>query len=456
MANGRNPYGGYPIQPSMLSVREPIYGTQTQFVNGRPMSVPVQSYMNRQVGSASLPPALNVARLQADRLAKQAAVRKPPMPQQAATPTQQMIAQGQQRRAMLDQIMRAEALKRPQVQRPSAPTAPAQPSGIFGSQMFTDPMSPSGQALGAAAATGLQLSGYTDRPRTLGQNLGAMMTAGQQAYSAAQGAERDRQMQEALFGLKLAEAAQPDYTTLQQNLMAAGYDLSSPEGQSAMRHQLEKSDAQTIFLGGDKQKEMAYGSAIKTRENMVKQVDQDRVLGTRLQTVIDLIESGVETGRVQSAMMPLKQLGRELGFLSDEQISQLTDQEIIDSAAAFLTPRMRVVGSGASSDRDMDFFARATVRLANTPEANLVIAKMQKQVMDYNKNRLDLFDGYVQREGHDFGFGNYADKEMGEIYSRVTSNEQFSDLIKSGKIKEGDVFYNAITDEFDILTKEMM
>ena len=44
--------------------------------------------------------------------------------------------------------------------------------------------------------------------------------------------------------------------------------------------------------------------------------------------------------------------------------------------------------------------------MANTPEANLVIATMQKQVMDYNKRRLSLFDSYVQREGHDFGFGD--------------------------------------------------
>jgi hypothetical protein len=432
----------------MINFRQPTYGAQTQTVDGRPMSVPPQSYISGQVGSASLPPALNVARLQADRLAQLARVRKPPMPEQAATPTQQMIAQGQQRRAMLNQIMMAEALKRQKTQQPS--------SGIFGSQMFTDPMSPAGQALGAAAATGLQLSGYTDRPRTFGQNLGEILAAGQEAYSAAQGEERDRRMEEALFGLKVAEATRPDLTTLQQNLMAAGYDLSSPEGQAAMRHQLEKSDADTIFLGGDKQKEMAYGSAIKTRENMAKQVNQDRELGTRLQTVVDLLESGVETGRVQSAMLPLKQLGREMGFLSDAQVADLTDQEIIDSAAAFLTPRMRVVGSGASSDRDMDFFARATVRLANTPEANLVIAKMQKQVMDYNRDRLSLFDEYVQREGNDFGFGDYADKQMGEIYSRVTSNKQFSDLIESGKIKEGDVFYNAITDEFDVLTKEMM
>ena len=187
MANGRNPYGGYPIQPSMINFRQPTYGAQTQIVDGRPMSVPMQSYTSGKVGSASLPPALNVARLQADRLAQLAGVRKPPTPQQAATPTQQMIAQGQQRRAMLNQIMMAEALKRQKTQQPS--------SGIFGSQMFTDPMSPAGQALGAAAATGLQLSGYTESPRTFGQNLGAIAQAGMKAYTEAEERQYKREQE---------------------------------------------------------------------------------------------------------------------------------------------------------------------------------------------------------------------------------------------------------------------
>ena len=154
--------------------------------------------------------------------------------------------------------------------------------------------------------------------------------------------------------------------------------------------------------------------------------------------------------------MPLKQIGREIGFLSDEDISDLSDQEIIDSVTAYLTPRMRVTGAGASSDRDMDFFQRSTVRMANTPEANLVIAKMQKQVMDYNKNRLDLFDDYVKEKGDDFGFGKYADQKMGSPYQRASTDAELGELIDSGKIKEGDVFFNGVTNEFDILTRDMM
>ena len=54
--------------------------------------------------------------------------------------------------------------------------------GGFLSQLYADPSSARGQALQAAAATALQLSGYQDRPVTTGQVLGAMMQSGMEAY----------------------------------------------------------------------------------------------------------------------------------------------------------------------------------------------------------------------------------------------------------------------------------
>ena len=155
-------------------------------------------------------------------------------------------------------------------------------------------------------------------------------------------------------------------------------------------------------------------------------------------------------------MLPLKQLAREANALGDEELQNLTNLEIINSIASFLTPRMRVVGAGASSDRDMDFFASATVKMSNSPEANLVIATMQKQVMDYNRKRLDLFDDYVKERGDDFGFGKFADEKLGQVYKRAATDDELTELVDSGAIKEGDVFYNGKTREFDILTEEMM
>ena len=299
--------------------------------------------------------------------------------------------------------------------------------------------------LSAAAARGLQLSGYQDRPITTGQVLGEMMGAGMKAY-------QEQKKSDLADRIAMAKLAQP--SDFAKKIALAAIDPSTPEGQAMVQKMLMKPD--TVFMGGDEQKKEAYKAALAARKEMLKQSNADRELGVRLDTAINLLEAGVPTGRLTAAMLPLKQLAREAGVLGDEELKNLSNQEIIDSVAAFLTPRMRVVGSGASSDRDMDFFARATVRMANTPEANLVIAKMQKQVMDYNKKRLDLFDDYVKKNGDDFGFGRFADEELGQVYQKFSTDEELAEAIERGLIKEGDVFFNNMprVGEFDILTKE--
>ena len=333
---------------------------------------------------------------------------------------------------------------------PTPPTAPKPPSLM---DRLTPAMgTPAAAGLGAAAATGLQLSGYRPVPITTGEGIGAMMRSGMKAYREAKAAETAAKRADLADRIAIAQLGKK--SDFEKRLELAGIDPTSAEGQKFIREMLTKSD--TVFMGGDKQKEEAYKAALATRKEMIKQVENDRELGVRLDTAIDLLQSGVETGRLQTAMLPLKQLAREAGILGDDQIAELSNQEIIDSVAAFLTPRMRVVGSGASSDRDMDFFQRATVRMANTPQANLVIAKMQKQVMDYNKQRLNLFEKYVKKQGDDFGFAEYADRELGNFYERAMTDAEFTKLIKDGKIKEGDVFFNGITGEFDILEKDMM
>jgi hypothetical protein len=348
-----------------------------------------------------------------------------------------------------------------------APAGPQMPpkAGIFNQPL----MSPTGLGISSAALAGLEYGGPSLQPTSFGQGLARMGAAGLQAFAQAKQAEAASEMGErklALDRMRLgterlrAEAAlqpPPKITAAMAEAEAMGFVRGTPEYNDYLKRRAEKPGTQ-IFMGGDKQKELAYKAALETRKVMQTQVGQDRELAARLQTVIDLLNSGVETGRVTSAMLPLKQIGRELGFLSDEQSQNLSELEIIDAATAFLTPRMRVVGSGASSDRDMDAFQRATVRMANTAEANLVIATMQKQVMDYNKRRLSLFDGFVDKEGHDFGFGEFADEKQGSVYQRVGTDEDFTKMIEDGQIKAGDVFFNALegVNEFQIYDPEEM
>ena len=405
---------------------------------------PVANMMRQYQTPAGITPRMALQRPQPPAPAMPAAPRLSPM--------MQRVAQQAAMPRMTPPVAGAGATTPPA----TTPPAGGQPSGFMGA--FSQPLtSPVGQAISQAAIAGARASDYSPTPVSLGRVLAEMGAAASKGYAAGEDRLAKQQaanLQKEYTEAKIAEMSTPKQTALVQNLIAAGLKPGTQAFQDALLAAATKPS--TVFMGGDKQKEAAYNAALQTRKDIVKQVNADRELGVRLETAIDLLESGVQTGRVQAAMMPLKQISREIGFLSDEDISDLSDQEIIDSVTAYLTPRMRVTGAGASSDRDMDFFQRSTVRMANTPEANLVIAKMQKQVMDYNKNRLDLFDDYVKEKGDDFGFGKFADGKMGSPYQRASTDDELSKLIDSGKIKEGDVFFNGITNEFDILTRDMM
>jgi hypothetical protein len=309
-----------------------------------------------------------------------------------------------------------------------------------------DPTSAAGQALGAAAATGLQLSGYRPTPITTAEGLGAMMAAGQEAFREQKADERAEQ-------LELLNLAKP--SDFERKLRLAGIDPTTPEGQQQVKDILQK--PQTVFMGGEKQKELAYKSAMESRKKMIEEVGSKRELASRLETAIRILESDeTKTGPIQAAMLPLRQLARDAGILGEKESKNLSDQEIIDSVASFAAPNMRVAGSGSSSDKDMDLFGRATVTMNRTPQSNLMIARMQLQVMNYNKKRLNLLDKYIEEFGSDLNFGEYADEKLGNVYQRVSNDEELTAMIENGKIEEGDVFYNNFTGEFVTLTKDMM
>ena len=389
----------------------------------------------------------------------------PPMALPRPAPPQSPMLANQQLSPLMQEVVRRAQASRMtpkpgQVGLPTPATASAgqpMPEMTFGQKL----MQPRTQGMLGAAAAGFEASGYQDRPVSLGQVLGRMGAAGMEAYTAAEdriAAQKaasqksviDRLLAEAQF----AKATRPDTTSLLKNLAAAGIDPNSPEGQKIIRDALTKPGT-TIMTGGEgeflKEGIKAGFATIKEAQTDIK---TDSTLAPRVMQIIDLIEGGAETGRIQSATMGLRQLGKEIGFLSDEQVSNLRDQEVLRSAMSYMVPRMRVTGSGASSDRDMAFFAQAAPMMTNTPEGNLIIAKMFKQLMDYNKKRLTLMGKTLKKDKNLLGFEEAADAELGAFYQRAKTQDDLDALVESGAIKEGDVFYNGLAGEFQILGRD--
>lgn len=389
----------------------------------------------------------------------------PPMALPRPAPPQSPILANQQLSPLMQQVLRnAQASrltpKAGQVGLPTPATAAAgqpAPEMTFGQKL----MQPRTQGMLGAAAAGFEASGWQDRPVSLGQVLGRMGTAGTKAFTAAEdriaaqkAASQKSVIDRLLAEAQYAKATRPETTSLMRNLALAGIDPQSPEGQKIIRDALTKPGT-TIMTGGEgeflKEGIKAGFATIKEAQTDIK---TDSTLAPRVMQIIDLIEGGAETGRIQSATMGLRQLGKELGFLSDEQVDNLRDQEVLRSAMSYMVPRMRVTGSGASSDRDMAFFAQAAPMMTNTPEGNLIIAKMFKQLMDYNKKRLTLMGKTLKKDKNLLGFEEAADAELGGFYQRAKTQDDLDALVDSGAIKEGDVFYNGLAGEFQILGRD--
>ena len=377
--------------------------------------------------------------------------RNPPMMMRPATPTlspmmREVLRQSQMKKAQEAQ-QAASGMPMPGVLPISKPTPPpSQPSGFMGA--FSQPLtSPVGQAISQAAIAGARASDYSPTPVSLGRVLAEMGAGAMQGYTSAQ----DRGIKNILAQAQLAKALRPETTTLMQNLAAAGIDPSSPEGQKIIRDNLTKPGT-TIMTGGEgefiKEGVKAGFSALKDAQ---KEVQNDRALFPRVQQIIDVLsDPNADTGVVASVTMNFRKLGRDLGFLNEEQEQTLTNQEVLQSAISFMVPKMRVVGSGASSDKDVELMQEAVPTMDKSPEANRIIASLYKQTMDYNKRRLSLMGDYLRKEKNLLGFEEYADEQMGRVYQRIGSDADMQKAEAQGLIKEGDVYWSVGAKQFKI------
>ena len=84
------------------------------------------------------------------------------------------------------------------------PEAPKAPPSLMG-RLTPAVGTPAFAGLSEAAATGLQLSGYQDKPITTGQGLGAMFSAGMKAYNEAKRADLADRIAMAELGIKAGE-----------------------------------------------------------------------------------------------------------------------------------------------------------------------------------------------------------------------------------------------------------
>ena len=182
-----------------------------------------------------------------------------------------------------------------------------------------------------------------------------------------------------------------------------------------------------------------------------KEVSSERDLVGRLDISLALLEGDTETGPLTQLITPFKSLGKQLGFLNDEQIKNLSNTEILRAAFAYQIPRMRVPGSGATSDFEARLFTQATANMSNTPEANKVLILGMKKLAQRKREILELKEKYFQKNNNLLGFANFEEQKSKPIFMKYDTDEQYDRAIETGELKVGDLYYNGKTNTFEIV-----
>jgi hypothetical protein len=178
----------------------------------------------------------------------------------------------------------------------------------------------------------------------------------------------------------------------------------------------------------------------------------------RLDVAKDLLAGGMETGPIQSILLPFRKIGADLNLISDEKQNELSNQEVFNAISNYLIPRMRAEGSGATSNLEGAAFAKATITIDKSPRSNaMILAGMRQLAIRQNKiirEKEKWF--YGDGNGTFKGFGDWADDNVPAAFQRIKSNEELTIAIEEGAISVGDAFYDALNKRYEILSEDML
>ena len=177
--------------------------------------------------------------------------------------------------------------------------------------------------------------------------------------------------------------------------------------------------------------------------------DEDAELENRLDIAESLLEGGTETGPFTEVTIGLRGTLKQLGLLSDEQVQNLTNQEVLRTSFNYLIPRQRVPGSGATSDFEARLFSQATANLANTPEANLILIKGFQALVERKKKIFNVMEKYAKDNKSLLEVADFIDKTVPPAFKAYNTDDQFDTAVEKGELKKGDLYFNGKLNIFD-------
>ena len=315
----------------------------------------------------------------------------------------------------------------------------------------------------------LEASGYSDVPVTFGQALSMGMKRGTEAETSAAASQlaKDKfsfQKSQGLISNLLTERGldlehmkllQPQLSSFAKDLLAVGIDPNSTEGRDLLMKKLTAATTKIEMSSGEADKEKLKYSLNKLKEEN-KIVNAGRELDGRLQVMETLLkDKEFTTGFFEGYKMPFAQAFNALGILDDNEVEKIQKLEFFEAAASYMIPRMRAIGSGATSDFEIKLYKKAAPNIKNTKAGNQFIVAGMRAMHKFNDKKFQEMEKWIFENDSIQGFEAYYKKEFGNsIFKNASTDEEFNAMVADGKIVEGDLFLNKKTNKFKVITAE--
>ena len=315
----------------------------------------------------------------------------------------------------------------------------------------------------------LESSGYSDVPITMGQAFALGNKRGNE-YQAAADAKQIKSdefeyiksqdliknlLSQQGLDIEARKLLIPQLGNFSKELLAVGINPNSPEGRDLLMKKLTSATTKIEMSSGEADKEkLKYSLNKLSEENKI--VNSGRELDSRLQVMETLLQDEeFTTGFFEGYKMPFAQAFNALGMLDDNEVEKIEKLEFFEAAASYMIPRMRAIGSGATSDFEINLYKKAAPNIKNTKAGNQFIVAGMRAINKHNDKKFQEMEKWIFENDSIQGFEAYYKKEFGNsIFKNASTDEEFNAMVAAGKIVEGDLFLNKKTNKFKVITAE--
>lgn len=356
-------------------------------------------------------------------------------------------------------------------------------------------ISPSGKGFAQGL---LQSSGYSTKPVSFGEALGNAMAMSQQYELQNEASELRREkfdfeksqatidnlLKAQGLDIELQKLLKPKLSTFALELRDLGIPLDSPEARQLFLQKLE--GAKTEINLNEKtdalfKTKFYENTLLKNTNNLNEKSIENEDMRKTYEQMSLLLKDGISTGIIDSAFLNIKRLARDLGILTEEQSETISQQELFQKLSNFTVPRMRVAGSGATSNFEAELFKDATATLGDDESTNKIIVQSRLTALNLQKEYSDFYNQFMSNFDADSKQKDFTNRKIGDAFRDylnqnpsilsnlvgleenkiISSEDDLSQKIKNGSLKAGDmIFSNDSKDDsynsFTILNDEII